>query len=165
MLVGLIFFLIVKWLATPSNWNFEVWYRGDALVELATKKPVFGGNESCAACHQDVIDFARSEPHQNLLCETCHGPLTKHVEDGEKIADAIVVSDSSWQCLNCHQKLLGKPEDYPQFAQNPKLRRVRKHKKLTEDALCLRCHGPHDAYSDPERAERYSNIPSSGDSQ
>ena len=163
ILLGVIFFLIVKWLATPSSWNFQVWYRGDALTELAIKETVYGGNASCGgACHQDVIDFAQSEPHQNLQCEGCHGPLAKHVKDGEKIADAIVVSDSSWQCLNCHQKLLGKPEDYPQFAHDPALRRIRKHKKLPEDPLCLRCHGPHDAYSDPERAERYSSLPSSG---
>lgn len=156
ILLGVIGFLIIKWLATPSSWNFQVWYRGDSLVELAKKEPVFGGNESCTTCHEEVVELALSAPHKALSCEACHGPLTTHVGGGRKIADALVVSHSSGQCLNCHEQLLGKSEDYPQFAKDPAKRRIRKHKKLKGEALCLKCHGPHDAFSDPERANRVS---------
>jgi len=159
ILLGVIGFLVIKWLATPSSWNFQVWYRGDALAELAEKEPVFGGNASCNDCHEDVVELALSAPHKALSCEACHGPSVKHVRDGQKIAEAVVVSHSSWQCLNCHEKLLGKSEDYPQFEKVPSQRRIRKHKKLKEDVLCLKCHGPHDAFSDPERANRKSEKP------
>jgi len=134
---GLIIFLSIKSWQTPASWNHEVWYRGAAREDIANLPSVHGGNQSCQSCHEDAYDDATSYAHHNLNCEGCHGPVTLHVIDGEKIADAK--GASNWQCLNCHSELISKPESFPQYPGN-----IRRHEQRKEGVLCVKCHDPHD---------------------
>ncbi len=138
-IVLFIVFLVIRQIATPSSWNYEVWYRGDALTEDAQKPLVHGANASCQTCHEDVVKETKKLKHKTLSCEGCHGPLSTHVRGGEKIADAEVINQSRWQCLNCHAELISKPAGFPQFTTE-----VRKHETLQEGEVCLKCHDAHD---------------------
>jgi len=135
--VLLAIFLGIKAWQVPDSWNYEVWYRGAAREEIAGLPSIHGGNESCRSCHEDAYDDATSFAHQNLNCEGCHGPLASHVRDGEKIADAR--GASNWQCLNCHEALISRPKDHPQYPGD-----IRRHKQRKEGVLCVKCHDPHD---------------------
>ena len=135
----IIVFLIIRQIATPSSWNYEVWYRGASLTENATKPLLHGANDSCKTCHEDVVKEVKKLKHKTLSCEGCHGPLGNHVRNEEKIADAEVINESSWQCLNCHNELISKPPGFPQFTDE-----VDKHTTLKEDEVCLKCHDAHD---------------------
>ena len=138
-LVFIIAFIVIKQLATPSSWNYEVWYRGDALTESGNKPMLHGGNDSCRTCHKDVVKEVKKRKHKKLSCEGCHGPLATHVRGEEKIADAEVINESRWQCLNCHNELISKPQGFPQFTDE-----VEKHTTIKEGEVCLKCHEAHD---------------------
>ena len=132
-------FLVIKALATPPSWNHEGWYRGDALVDMAAQPLAHGANESCRDCHEDAVKKVKKLKHKKLSCEGCHGALADHVQDGDKIAYAEVITESRRQCLNCHAELMSKPKDFPQFTMA-----VNKHKTIEEGAVCLKCHDAHD---------------------
>lgn len=136
--VGLAVFFSIKAWQTPETWNEEVWYRGAAREDIANLPSVHGGNQSCQDCHEDAYDDATSYAHENLSCEGCHGPLSLHVRDDEKIADARPGA-SNWLCLNCHSPLISRPTDHPQFSSD-----VRRHEEKTEAAQCVKCHDGHD---------------------
>jgi len=138
LVVCLVAFLIIKDLATPASWNYEVWYRGDALAELQALPLAFGGNESCVECHDDEHEAMAEFKHQTLACESCHGALADHVKEGKKFADAKV-DKSRTQCLLCHQVLISRPKDFPQFSMD-----IRRHKTMKETTVCVKCHDPHE---------------------
>ena len=137
LVASVIGFIVVKSFAMPRSWNYEVWYRQDALGDMEHLPLIHGGNESCIECHEEEYNDATSYEHKTLNCEGCHGPLTFHVRDGEKIANAT--GKSNWQCLNCHEEEISRPKDHPQFPGD-----VRRHEDLLEDSSCVRCHDPHD---------------------
>jgi len=137
LITGLVLFMVIMISQTPASWNYEVWYRGDALIEIRALPIVHGDNASCVECHEDESEEAANYAHKPLNCEGCHGPLTLHVQDGEKIADAVGKSD--WQCLNCHEAQISKPSDYPQFPGE-----ISKHENIKKKTLCVKCHDPHD---------------------
>lgn len=132
-------FLVIRDVATPSSWNYDVWYRADTLKEAENQPLVHGGNESCRACHDNTVAKVAKLKHKRLSCEGCHGALADHVRNDEKIADALMVRDSTWQCLNCHGELISKPPGFPQFTDE-----VNKHKEVEQGAVCLKCHDAHD---------------------
>lgn len=138
-IVFIIVFVSIRQLATPSSWNYEVWYRGDSLTEVENLPMTHGGNDSCKTCHADVVKMVKKLRHKSLSCEGCHGPLAAHVSDEKKIADAKVINQSRWQCLNCHAELISKPPGFPQFTDA-----VAKHTTLIEGEVCLKCHDAHD---------------------
>lgn len=136
--VGFVLFLWIKQAATPESWNYEIWFREDSLTDLANLPLAHGGNDSCEECHEyeyeDTMDFA----HRTLSCESCHGVLADHVKGDKKVANAVVDRSKS-QCLNCHEPLISRPPDFPQFTEE-----VRRHRELKEDVPCIKCHGAHD---------------------
>tara|TARA_B100000315_G_scaffold236633_1_gene252641 strand:- start:1605 stop:2096 length:492 start_codon:yes stop_codon:yes gene_type:complete len=137
-------FLLVKSWATPDSWNFEQWYRGDALIDIAAQPLTYGGNESCKDCHQAAIKKLRKFDHKALSCESCHGPVVDHVKGQKKIAKAIV-DKSRWQCENCHDERINRPKGFPQFSQAGEIgKSIKKHKDLEAETPCLKCHDAHD---------------------
>jgi hypothetical protein len=76
--------------------------------------------------------------HKGLSCESCHGALADHVGDNKKIAKATVDTESNWQCLNCHEDQITKPQFFPTF------KRTKTHQDVDADMLCVTCHGAHD---------------------
>jgi hypothetical protein len=144
---ALIAFLIVVKVVTPASWNYEDWYRGDVLVDNAAKPLRYGGiteiavskrNDSCRTCHENEIKKVEKLDHRSVSCEVCHGALWDHAQDGKKVAVAHI-DKSTWQCLNCHDELISRPKDFPQFTDE-----VKKHRTLEEGTVCLKCHDAHD---------------------
>lgn len=138
--LALVGFLFIKALLTPDSWNYEDWYRGDALTLNASYDVVYGGNASCETCHEDVNAEMAEFKHQALSCESCHGPLGDHAKDGAKFADAFVDDETTWQCLNCHEERVNKPEAFPQFRKTTN----EDHRDMDAEMLCIACHTPHD---------------------
>ncbi len=142
LLIGLLAFLGIRALATPANWDYDNWHRADAVDDVAALPLIYGGNESCQACHEEVIDDMAEYEHRTLSCESCHGPFADHIKDGEKFADAVV-DESQWQCLNCHGELISRPKDFTQFTKEL-VEKVRRHQELKPEDPCVECHAPHD---------------------
>lgn len=113
-------------------------HRGDAVKDAAAQALVYGGNESCEACHAEVNEKVASLAHSGLSCESCHGALGDHVEGGKKVA-AAPVDKTMWQCLNCHEERINRPEDLPQFPGD-----VGRHEDIEEGTTCYKCHDAHD---------------------
>lgn len=138
--IALVAFLVIKALVVPASWNFEEWYREDALALNESYEVVYGGNDSCIACHEESNKEIAEFKHQALSCESCHGALADHVKDGAKIADAEVDDETTWQCLNCHEARVNKPVAFPQFDK----KKIPEHKEMEPDMVCIACHSPHD---------------------
>lgn len=137
---ALVAFLVIKALVVPSSWNYEGWYRGDALALNESYEVVYGGNDSCVACHQEINTELAEFKHQALSCESCHGALADHVKDGAKVADAHVDDESTWQCLNCHEARVNKPVNFPQFDKI----KIEAHGEMDDEMVCIACHSAHD---------------------
>lgn len=145
VLIGV--FIGIRALAIPDSWDSKRWFRQDSLNDVAQLPLRFAGNGSCggAGCHEksmrhlEKMAALATGQHQGLACEVCHGPLSDHVKDGEKIAPAKV-NVANTLCLSCHAKLMGRPQNFAQFSdtQLP-------HKLLNvhEISLCRACHDPH----------------------
>jgi len=136
----LVIFLILKQVLTPSSWNYKDWYRGDSLALNESYPVIYGGNDSCIACHADINEEVAELKHRALSCESCHGALADHAKDGEKTGDAVVFDESNWQCLNCHEARVSKPEGFPQFDKSS----ITEHKEMEADMVCISCHSAHD---------------------
>jgi len=146
--VGVGGFLLVKDFFKPDSWDDQAWYRRDALPRLQQQAPLFGGNESCqsAACHarpekdhDEKFGLLGDAIHDGLACEGCHGPVGEHARDGQKLADARIIRDSSL-CLRCHDQRMGRAQKVAQFSET-----FQKHerKKVTRESECIECHDPH----------------------
>jgi len=137
---------LVRWWATPTSWNYDLdnWYRLDSLTLNAQQPLAYGGNESCRECHEPANKKLEKFRHKGLSCESCHGPLADHVRGGKKVA-AAAVDKSRWQCQNCHDERINRPEGFPQFSRTGEIgKRVRKHAELDDKTPCLKCHDAHD---------------------
>jgi DmsE family decaheme c-type cytochrome len=70
------------------------------------------GDETCSMCHSDVSDGFDSNIHFRLAvreehtCEACHGPGSKHSEDGDPASiynpATDYVSTGKNMCVSCH---------------------------------------------------------------
>ena len=146
VVLGIFFvgFAVIRSWATPSSWNYEVWYRGDTVTDVQRLPLIYGGNESCETCHKKDNKKLMKFKHKGLSCESCHGALADHARAGKKVA-AAKVDKSNWQCLNCHSEQINRPENFPQFSKTGEIGKlVRKHKELDDQTLCLKCHDAHD---------------------
>ncbi|OHC74701.1 MAG: hypothetical protein A3G18_06955 [Rhodospirillales bacterium RIFCSPLOWO2_12_FULL_58_28] len=152
--IALVAFLVIKAWAVPSSWVDADgnWYRGASLDEMLEQPLIYGGNESCVECHKEQHDDVGQHAHKALSCESCHGSLADHAQEGKKIADAKVETTSSWQCLNCHDRRITKPKDFPQFDGVKIMEHTDMHNQMhnekpkeNEDVmLCTTCHNAHD---------------------
>jgi hypothetical protein len=149
LILGFVSFVGIVAVATPPSWNYEVsqWYRLDAVKEAALKPSAYGGiadiavskrNDACKDCHEKSHTTVRKLRHKKLSCESCHGALADHVQEGKKVAVAVV-DKSTWQCMNCHRQLISRPKSIPQFSDE-----VAKHAEVAKGEVCLKCHDAHD---------------------
>lgn len=134
--------LIVGVIVMPASWGEYGFYRGDAVHEEASLALIHGTNESCKTCHEEVYDIKKAGAHSRLSCETCHAPVTSHVKDQKKFADMPVKKGElqTGLCLNCHQKVIGRPVKFPMI--DAKAHLEAQNVKATHD--CARCHTVHD---------------------
>ena len=136
-------FIAGKNLAQPPSWNSVVWYRGASLDDIAQLPMSYGGNESCQHCHKDDNGPILGPGHLGLSCESCHGPLVDHIKGGDKIGDAIVINESTEQCMNCHSEQINRPASFPQYRYQHGERMVRRQKSERGGKQCMGCHSPH----------------------
>ena len=141
-------FVGIRALAIPDSWDAERSYRRDALKELQQLPMRFGGNESCqdSECHEPTkrhqakLEAVSKGRHQGVACEVCHGHLSKHARNGEKVDDAEMTAANEL-CQSCHQELISRPEQFAQFSETLLYHELLEVKQITP---CRACHDPHE---------------------
>ena len=128
---------IARYFLTPQSFRQYGWYRGEALGELASRDPVFGGKKACEECHSEQIQKLQKFEHKSLSCEGCHGPLQAHVENPEVKPEKRSTYGS---CLRCHEANPSRPKWYKQIVSK---NHYSESKPGAKPALCTECHVPH----------------------
>ena len=114
LIVGAVALVLGRSLFVPETWGQYGHYRGGAVLDHKAPIPRHGGNESCAACHEDEFEEVMEAGHASLACESCHAPLSVHAANDEKWADMPIRRNADL-CLLCHERLDGRPADHPQI--------------------------------------------------
>src|SRR4029453_10107929 len=105
-LVGIALLLTARWLLVPSDYGRLGAYRASAITDNQTRPIVHAGQAACASCHSDVVDVRRSNAHERIGCEACHGPLATHAADP---ASPARKPDARAICSTCHTPDTAKP--------------------------------------------------------
>ena len=121
---------IARYFLTPATFGEYGWYRGAALVELATRDPVYAGKKACEECHGEEFQMLAKHDHKTLACESCHGAGQAHSEDPRK--DNIDRSTYA-ACLRCHEANPSRPKWQKQIIS----------KDHYPGSKCTECHVPH----------------------
>ncbi len=137
LLIAIVAIVVGRQLLIPKSYGLYGPYRFDNVAEQASvRAPVHGGAASCAQCHDDKAKVHSTGAHKGVSCEICHGPLGKHVKDGDVVAKPSI--DRSFTlCARCHRKILGRPEKFPQVVLSQHVQ------SPLEGKVCLECHDPH----------------------
>jgi len=122
-------YLVARGFLTPTTFGQYGWYRGDALMELASQPRVYAGMNACGECHLDQAQKLSKFTHKSLSCEVCHGPGQAHVEDFDKKLATLTHS----HCLRCHEANPSRPKWHKQI-------NSREH---FPGEKCVECHQPH----------------------
>jgi hypothetical protein len=124
-------YLLARYFLTPSSFGQYGHYRGNALMEQASRPRAFGGKQACLDCHGDEEKVKRLAKggHKNLSCEVCHGAAQAHIENYEVKLPTQAVS----HCVRCHEADPAKPKGMKQI--------VSKNHYTGEH--CAGCHIPH----------------------
>lgn len=138
LFVAVVVVLIGRTFLVPKSYGLYGAYRYDNVAEQASARPpLHGGAASCADCHDDRSGVLAKGAHRTVSCEVCHGPLGRHVKDGDVVAKPVV--DRAYTlCTVCHRKIEGRPARFPQIA-------LQQHAdgEATKGQGCLGCHDPH----------------------
>lgn len=140
-LIAFLAFLGLRAVLVPKSFGQFGHYRGDALKEVASKKPVFAGQTACVDCHSDVLDVKKAGKHAGVHCEACHGALARHAENPADVVPQL--PDTAILCARCHQQNLAKPASFPQVDA----------KEHSGGEKCKTCHVPHDPLKMPGGAK------------
>ena len=130
-LVGMILFVALRSAFLPKSFGKYGHYRGDALGEIAGHPIAYAGHQTCEGCHPDVADTKAHGVHAPVNCESCHGPLAKHVDDPTSLRPEKL--DVAHLCVRCHSENIAKPQGFPQVDA----------KEHSGGRLCETCHQPH----------------------
>ncbi|MFN8622416.1 MAG: multiheme c-type cytochrome [Chloroflexota bacterium] len=108
---------------------------------------------SCRACHLTETLRVRTSWHQNLDCETCHGPQNAHAQAATLTAQGAVAVEKPRRdiCSTCHQQIAGRPDTFPQVDKSVHFK----------GASCAQCHGVHQiiAARPPDITHPRSHLP------
>ena len=137
LLLVLVVVVVGRSFLIPKSFGMYGNYRYDNVQEqMDVRAPVHGGARSCADCHDDRFQAVGKGSHAKVSCEVCHGPLGRHVKDGDVVAK-MAIERSPKLCGYCHRKIDGRPPKFPQVV----------FEKHVEGGLgpkgCLECHDPH----------------------
>lgn len=128
---GLLVFLLAKALLVPDGFGVYGHFRAGALDDNRNHPVVFAGRQACADCHEDIVKARQGSKHAAIGCETCHGPLARHVEDPSALTPER--PDECALCLGCHHDNVARPAGFPQV--NPK--------DHGDTDPCTACHAAH----------------------
>ncbi len=137
--VGILFFLIRTKFFVPESFYLKGHYRYNAVYDERLRSHILQSSERCLDCHfEKVYRFWKKGRHSSVECEICHDSGRQHVLKGGGLKVAIKVDRNKNACLICHQKVIGKPQDFPQIV----LQRHYNQRK-NKNKLCIDCHNPH----------------------
>ncbi|MDO8543980.1 MAG: hypothetical protein Q7S40_26360 [Opitutaceae bacterium] len=127
-------YAVARTLLTPATFGQYGHYRGAALEETASRKPLFAGAKACDECHSDVSEKA-TKGHKLISCESCHSASSAHVRNPD--ITTVKLTDNS--CLRCHSSDPARPA---------------RHKQVTTiehypGDHCIECHLPHQPNKSP----------------
>jgi hypothetical protein len=135
LLVGIVVVVLGRALVIPKSYGMYGPYRFDNVAEQASARPpLHAGAASCGECHAERLAAVQAGSHRAVSCEVCHGPLGRHVKDGELVA-AMPVDPSPRACARCHRRIDGRPAAFKQV--------VPEQHVPAGAASCLDCHDPH----------------------
>ena len=137
LLLVLVVVVVGRSFLIPRSFGMYGNYRYDNVQEqMDVRAPVHGGAASCADCHDDRFQAVGKGSHAKVSCEVCHGPLGRHVKEGDVVAK-MAIDRSPKLCGYCHRKIDGRPPKFPQVVFD----------KHVDGGLgakgCLECHDPH----------------------
>jgi len=124
----------------------------DALA-WSEHTPAYSLDGGCAGCHTVEAGHVRGSWHKDLRCETCHGPQALHAATATRteLGDVAVEPPSRDICRRCHERVAGRPADFPQVILSTHY----------EGAECAQCHGVHQiiAVTPPLISHPRTNLP------
>jgi hypothetical protein len=133
-LVIVVTYLVARAFLTPPSFGQLGWYRGEALVEIAARTPVYAGKQACDECHSDILQKLAKDSHRTLSCEACHGVSRDHAEN----PDIQPVKLTGSHCIRCHEANPSRPGWFKQIV-------VKDH----YGGKCAECHIPHQPNETP----------------
>ena len=123
-----------------------------------TKKETltYVGSETCGLCHEKRYAEFKLASHSKISikgeketaqgCETCHGPGSKHVDNGGGKGTMINPKNKPEVCFSCH---LDKKAEF----------RLPNHHPVLEGKMgCADCHNPHSADVRPWTSTSFNDI-------
>lgn len=125
-------FMVLRHYLIPDTFGEYGHYRGASLIDNALPEIHYAGQQACFECHQDIEDLKKQDVHEEIHCETCHGPGQKHVLSGES-ADILKPTGREF-CGLCHAMNAAKQKSAI-FQVDLTKHNVGKN--------CLECHNPH----------------------
>jgi hypothetical protein len=125
-------YLVARYFLTPPSFNQYGWYRGDALMEVASHDRVYAGKKACEECHSDEYQKVLKGEHKTLSCEGCHGPGEAHAGNPDNGDVKMQVLNFS-HCVRCHEANPSRPKWHKQVVS----------KEHYAGTKCTECHVPH----------------------
>ena len=122
-------YLTARYFLTPPSFGQYGWFRGEALQEIAARKPVYAGKKACDECHSDVLEKLAKAEHKTLSCEGCHGVSQEHAAN----PDITPIKLTGNHCIRCHEANPSRPGWFKQIT-------VKNH---YTGQKCTECHVPH----------------------
>ena len=132
-LAALLVFFVLQVLMVPEGFGVYGHFRTGALDDNRARPVAFAGGETCAACHDEVVQVRQRGKHAKVNCEACHGPQARHAEADDPSAHKPERPGPSL-CPACHTANLAKPASFPQVVP----------KEHAGGTSCLECHPAHD---------------------
>ncbi len=139
-----------RYFFTPKSFGAYGHYRAASVEEIAVVKPRIIDAASFSAVYPKEYATWSENIHQVVQCQACH-MATEKLSDraggpaahDRRATDALPIPrDSLKLCVECHQKIAGRPASMPQID-------VVSH---TQGKQCTACHNPHSPLFSPAGA-------------
>lgn len=148
LLVALAFLFVAgKHLFTPRSFWAYGHYRAASVEEIASAEPKIRDAASYAKAYPKEYATWSGGIHSVVQCQVCHmaqaiGPIpasASAAQTAQAAAGIPMPYDSLKLCVECHQKIAGRPASQPQIV-------VSEH---TQGKQCTACHNPHSPLTSP----------------
>ncbi|MCK4749497.1 MAG: hypothetical protein KAT15_20730 [Bacteroidales bacterium] len=138
--ISIALFLLIRHFLVPDSFGQYGHYRGDALIDVASKEIVHASKEDCYDCHDDIQEKVANDSHAGLSCIICHGPGLAHVNDPW---EGKINKESGREfCGRCHDLNAARSTDV--------IFQIDITTHHTEKQNCIECHNPHEVWEGME---------------